>query len=83
MNIFEVHRRIAGDYAIYIRNFISFSDDENCDNTACILDYFPIVERRDDKNRGRDLTRRTILEFYDALAEFIQTGKGRSNQAGV
>ena len=83
MNIFEVHHRIAGDYAIYIRNFISISDGENCDGTSCILDSFSFVERRGDKNHGRDLTKRTILEIYDALAEFIQAGKPRSNQARV
>jgi len=28
MDIFEVHRRIMGDYASYIRSFVSISDDE-------------------------------------------------------
>ena len=28
MDIFEVHRRIMGDYASYIRSFVSIADDE-------------------------------------------------------
>lgn len=83
MDIFEVHHRIAGEYAIYIRSFISISDGENYEGRSCILDSFPFVERRGNKNRGRDLTKPIILEIYDALAEIIQAGKRRSHQAGV
>jgi len=59
----------------------------NRDDTAYILDTFPIVKRKDEartaeKNAagevikpGRYITKDTILEIYDALADSTQTGQ--------
>jgi len=41
-----------------------------------IMDTFPIVKRKDEaKFNGDYRTKRTILEIYDALAEYQRTGK--------
>ena len=46
------------------------------DDTAYILDTFPIVRRKDEaKYHGEYKTKTTILEIYDALAESTRTGQ--------
>jgi hypothetical protein len=41
-----------------------------------IMDTFPIVRRRDEeKHQGDYLTKRVILEIYDAMQEAIRTGR--------
>ena len=48
----------------------------NRDDTAYILDTFPIVRRKDEaKYNGEYKTKTTILEIYDALAESTRTGQ--------
>lgn len=47
----------------------------NRDDTAYILDTFPIVKRRDEEKFGTYRTKDRILELYDALAESQRTGK--------
>jgi hypothetical protein len=48
----------------------------NRDDTAYILDTFPIVRRKDEANYNGDYrTKRVILEIYDALAESQRTGQ--------
>lgn len=44
------------------------------DDTAHILDSFPIVRKHDEKEHGEFRTKRMILEIYDALADAISTG---------
>ena len=45
----------------------------NHDDTAYILDTFPIVKRRDEEKHGHYRTKDRILEIYDALAEAHRT----------
>jgi len=47
----------------------------NRDDTAYILDTFPIVKRKDEEQFGTYRTKDRILELYDALAEAQRTGK--------
>ncbi|HLS80620.1 MAG TPA: hypothetical protein VK025_04375 [Steroidobacter sp.] len=44
------------------------------DDTAYVMDTFPIVKRKDEATHGEYRTRRLILEVYDALAEAMRTG---------
>jgi hypothetical protein len=46
----------------------------NRDDTAYILDTFPIVKRKDEEKFGTYRTKERILELYDALAESQRTG---------
>jgi hypothetical protein len=45
------------------------------DDTAYILDTFPIVRKNDEKAHGEYRTKRVILEIYDAMAEAARTGR--------
>lgn len=45
------------------------------DAVAYIMDTFPIVKRKDEKNFGTYRTRDTILALYDDLAESQRTGR--------
>ena len=45
------------------------------DDTAYILDTFPIVRRKDIDQHGEYRTQRVILEIYDALTESTRTGQ--------
>jgi hypothetical protein len=47
----------------------------NRDDTAYILDTFPIVKRKDEEKHGHYRTKDRILEIYDALAESQRTGQ--------
>jgi hypothetical protein len=47
----------------------------NRDDTAYILDTFPIIKRKDEKQFGTYRTKDRILELYDALAECQRTSK--------
>src|SRR5437762_11611482 len=47
----------------------------NRDDTAYILDTFPIVRRKDIEKHGTYRTKDTILEIYDALSEATRTGQ--------
>jgi hypothetical protein len=47
----------------------------NRDDTAYILDTFPVVKRKDIAAHGTYRTQETILRIYDALAEAQRTGK--------
>jgi len=47
----------------------------NRDDTAYILDTFPIVKRKDEEKFGTYRTKDRILEIYDALAEAQRTSK--------
>ncbi|MFH1923384.1 MAG: hypothetical protein ABIP48_26270, partial [Planctomycetota bacterium] len=40
-----------------------------------IMETFPIVKRRDEKQHGEYRTKRVILEIYDAIATAIDTGQ--------
>jgi hypothetical protein len=44
------------------------------DDTAYILDTFPIVRKNDQKAHGEYRTKRVILEVYDAMADATRTG---------
>jgi hypothetical protein len=44
------------------------------DDTAYILDTFPIVRKNDEKAHGEYRTKRVILEVYDAMADATRTG---------
>jgi len=44
------------------------------DDTAYILDTFPIVRKNDEKTHGEYRTKRLILEVYDAMADATRTG---------
>src|SRR5690606_10554775 len=44
------------------------------DDTAYVMDTFPIVKRKDEATHGEYRTKRLILEVYDALAEAMRTG---------
>jgi hypothetical protein len=46
----------------------------NREDTAYIMDTFPIVRKHDEKAHGEYRTKRVILEIYDALAESTRTG---------
>ena len=45
------------------------------DDTAYVMDTFPIVRKNDEKAHGEYRTSRLILEIYDELAEAIRTGR--------
>jgi hypothetical protein len=45
------------------------------DDTAYIMDTFPIVRRNDEKACGDYCTKRVILEIYDAMVEAARTGR--------
>ena len=47
----------------------------NRDDTAYILDTFPIVKRKDEARHGHYRTQRVILELYDALKSATETGQ--------
>jgi hypothetical protein len=47
----------------------------NRDDTAYILDTFPIVRKNDEKAHGEYRTKRVILEVYDAMADAARTGE--------
>ena len=42
---------------------------------AYILDTFPIVKRKDEKEHGEYRTKRVILEIYDRMQQAIATGQ--------
>ena len=44
------------------------------DDTAYVLDTFPVVRKNEEKEHGEFLTRRLVLEAYDALARARETG---------
>jgi hypothetical protein len=44
------------------------------DDTAYILDTFPIVRKRDEAQHGEYRTARVILEIYDRMADAARTG---------
>jgi hypothetical protein len=48
--------------------------DLSRDDTAYILDTFPIVRKNDEKAHGEYRTKRVILEIYDDMAEAACTG---------
>jgi len=45
------------------------------DDTAYVLDTFPIVRKNDEKVHGEYRTKRLILEIYDAMAEAARSGR--------
>jgi hypothetical protein len=45
------------------------------DDTAYVMDTFPIVRRNDEKAHSEYRTKRVILEIYGAMAEAARTGK--------
>jgi hypothetical protein len=45
------------------------------DETAYVMETFPIVKKNDEKAHGDYRTKRVILEIYDALAEAERTSK--------
>jgi hypothetical protein len=47
----------------------------NRDDTAYIMDTFPIVRRKDEQKWGSYRTKEMILEMYDAMGEAMRTGK--------
>jgi hypothetical protein len=47
----------------------------NRDDTAYVMDTFPIVRKNDEKAHGEYRTKRVILEIYDAMVEAECTGK--------
>lgn len=46
----------------------------NREDTAYVLDTFPIVKRKDEAKHGHYCTKDTILQIYDSLVEAIATG---------
>jgi hypothetical protein len=52
----------------------------NRDDTAYILDTFPIVKRKDEEKHGHYRTKDRILEIYDALAESQRTSRAYISQ---
>jgi hypothetical protein len=52
----------------------------NRDDTAYILDTFPIVKRKDEEKFGTYRTKDRILEIYDALAEAQRTSRAYLSQ---
>jgi hypothetical protein len=47
----------------------------NRDDTAYILDTFPIVRRKDEQAHGEYRTKRVILEIYDAMQSAAKSGE--------
>jgi hypothetical protein len=47
----------------------------NRNDTAYIMDTFPVVRKNEEKAHGEYRTKRVILEIYDAIDEAICTGK--------
>jgi hypothetical protein len=47
----------------------------NREDTAYIMDTFPIVRKNDEKAHCEYRTRRVVLEIYDAMVEAIRTGR--------
>ncbi len=45
------------------------------DDVDYVMDTFPIVRRRDERDHGEYRTKRLILEIYDELAEAIATAR--------
>jgi len=45
------------------------------DDVDYIMDTFPIVKRKDEKENGGYRTKRVILEVYDAMTKAIETGE--------
>ena len=45
------------------------------DDTAYVLETFPIVRKNDEKALGEYRTKRVILEIYDAIAEATRTAQ--------
>ena len=45
------------------------------DDTAYVMDTFPIVRKNDEKAHGEYRTKRLILEIYDEIAEAARTGR--------
>lgn len=45
------------------------------DDTAYVVDTFPIVRKNDEKVRGEYRTKRVILEIKDEMADVARTGK--------
>jgi len=45
------------------------------DDTAYVMDTFPVVRRSDQKAHGEYRTKRVILEIYDEMAEAARSGK--------
>jgi hypothetical protein len=50
------------------------------DDTAYILDTFPIVRKHDEATHGEYRTKRVILEIYDAMTEATRTGRTYSTR---
>ena len=46
-----------------------------CDAVAYIMDTFPIIRRRDEKQHGEYRTKREVLARYDAMQAAIATGE--------
>jgi hypothetical protein len=44
------------------------------EDTAYVLDTFPIIRRNDEKAHGEFRTQRLVLEAYDAMSEAVRTG---------
>jgi hypothetical protein len=44
------------------------------DDTAHVMDTFPIVSKNDEKSHGEYRTKRVILEIYDAMANAVRAG---------
>jgi hypothetical protein len=45
------------------------------DDTAYVIDTFPIVKKNDEKSHGEYRTKRIILEVYDEIADAARTGQ--------
>jgi len=45
------------------------------DDVDYIMETFPVVRQRDERNYGEFRTKRVILEVYDAMGEAIRTGR--------
>jgi hypothetical protein len=46
----------------------------DCDDTAYVLDTFPVVRKRDEAAHGEYRTARVILEVHDRMADAARTG---------
>ena len=44
------------------------------DDTAYILETFPVLERSEEREHGEYRTKRVVLEIYDALATAVASG---------
>jgi hypothetical protein len=87
MNVFRLREQLVGQYSQYVRSFIQIRDkrtgdhvtqrlDEgNREDTAYILDTFPIVKRKDEAKFGDYRTKRIILEIYDAMKSATDSGQ--------